>query len=261
MTPLLQYLIAAPIVETVVMIVAFGFFKKTKMIGVIDIFWSLSFFVQTILATAILKPSAERVIVILLMVGIWSLRLTVHLTMRFMKSDKDDPRYDQLRSVWLKDFDFKVFLMFLLQGVSVLLLMGPVVCFTLEAKPLSIFFTASAVVLFATALLGESIADAQLEEFKKRKTECVCKTGLWKYSRHPNYFFEWLVWCAFFVLCIPCEMGAFMIYAPLIMLVLLTKVTGIPPAERLSLEHRGAAFARYQETTSAFFPWFPKERS
>jgi len=259
MTPLLEYLIAAPIIELIVMVIAFVFFQKTKMIGVIDIFWSLSFFIQTVAAVIILKPSIERAIVITMMVGIWSLRLTIHLTTRFLKAKKDDPRYEQLRAAWITDFDSKIFFMYLLQGVSVLILLGPVMCFSVDETSLSIPFTISALVLFAIALIGESIADAQLEQFKKRKTECVCKTGLWKYSRHPNYFFEWLIWCALFILCIPSNMGVFMVYAPVIMYVLLTRVTGVPQAEKLSLEHRGAAFARYQKTTSEFFPWFPKE--
>ena len=259
MRPLLDYLIAAPVIELIVMVIAFGLFQKTKMIGVIDIFWSLSFFIQTIAAVVILKPSLERSVIILAMVGIWSLRLTLHLAARFFKSKKDDPRYEQLRAAWKKDFDLKIFLMYLLQGVSVLILMGPVLCFSADERAISMPYTISAVVLFAIALIGESIADAQLERFKKRKTDCVCKTGLWKYSRHPNYFFEWLIWCALFVLCIPSDMGVFMVYAPIIMYVLLTRVTGVQQAEKLSLEHRGAAFARYQKTTSEFFPWFPKE--
>ena len=261
MTPLLEYLIAAPIIELIVMVIAFGLFQKTKMIGVIDIFWSLSFFIQTIVAIIVLKPSMERAVIILAMVGIWSLRLTVHLAARFIKSKKDDPRYEQLRAAWQNDFAIKIFLMYLLQGVSVLILMGPVVCFTSDGNAISMPYTTASVVLFALAVIGESVADAQLEEFKKRKTDCVCKTGLWKYSRHPNYFFEWLIWCALFVLCIPSNMGVFTVYAPVIMYVLLTRVTGVPQAEKLSLEHRGAAFARYQKTTSEFFPWFPKENA
>lgn len=261
MTPLLEYLIAAPTAELMVMLIAFLLFKKTKMIGVIDIFWTISFLAQTILAIFILKPTKEHAVVIGAMIAVWSLRLSIHLIMRFVKGKKDDPRYDQLRSVWKKDLELKVFLMYLLQGLSVLFLMGPVVCFLLDEKPLSLFFTGAAIALFAIALVGEGAADAQLERFKKKKTECVCTTGLWKYSRHPNYFFEWLIWCALFVLCIPAEMGIFTVYAPITMFILLTRVTGIPQAERLSLEHRGAAFARYQQTTSEFFPWFPKRQS
>lgn len=261
MTPLLHYLIAAPVAELVVMIIAFGFFHKTKIIGVIDVFWTLSFLVQTLLAIFILKPTVDRGIVIGALIAIWSLRLSIHLAARFIRSKKDDPRYDQLRKAWNNDFELKVFLMYLLQGISVLMLMGPVVCFLLDPKPISMIFTTASIVLFGIAIVGESTADAQLEQFKKKKTGCVCTSGLWKYSRHPNYFFEWLIWCALFVLCIPSELGYAMIYAPILMYILLTKVTGVPQAEKLSLEHRGAAFARYQKTTSAFFPWFPKKQA
>ena len=87
----------------------------------------------------------------------------------------------------------------------------------------------------------------------------TCREGLWRYSRHPNYFFEWLVWCAFFAIALPAPGGVWTLAAPLLMLFLVTRVTGIPYTEAQALRSRGADYAAYQATTSAFFPWFPRE--
>ena len=112
------------------------------------------------------------------------------------------------------------------------------------------------------ALLLESVADMQLKNFKvnpanERK---VCREGLWRYSRHPNYFFEWLFWVGVGLGTATLSWGLLLsIASPLLMFFLLTRVTGVPPTEAVALEKRPEAYARYQEEVSAFFPWFPKQ--
>ena len=86
----------------------------------------------------------------------------------------------------------------------------------------------------------------------------VCDFGLWKYSRHPNYFFEWLVWIAYFVFALGSPWAWVGLASPLLMLFFLTRMTGIPPAEARALASRGDAYRDYQRRTSAFIPWFPK---
>jgi steroid 5-alpha reductase family enzyme len=86
----------------------------------------------------------------------------------------------------------------------------------------------------------------------------VCDFGLWKYSRHPNYFFEWLVWIAYFVFALGSPWAWVGLVSPLLMLFFLTRMTGIPPAEARALASRGDAYRDYQRRTSAFIPWFPK---
>jgi steroid 5-alpha reductase family enzyme len=110
-------------------------------------------------------------------------------------------------------------------------------------------------------LLCEWLADRQLTLFKKEPENkgLVCQLGLWRYSRHPNYFFEWLVWVAFFVIACSSEYGIWTIYSPLLMLFLLLKVSGVPLAEKQSLQSKGDLYRQYQATTSEFFPWFRKE--
>jgi steroid 5-alpha reductase family enzyme len=84
---------------------------------------------------------------------------------------------------------------------------------------------------------------------------------LWRYSRHPNYFFEWLVWVGFFVFALGTEDGWIAVFCPAIMLYFLLKVTGVPTAEEQSLKSRGDKYREYQRTTSVFVPWFPRRGS
>ena len=105
-------------------------------------------------------------------------------------------------------------------------------------------------------------ADAQLHRFKqdpanKGKT---CQVGLWHYSRHPNFFFEWLIWVSYALYAMGSPSGAWGWLSPALMLYFVTKVTGIPATEAQALRSRGDEYRKYQQTTSAFFPWPPKKQ-
>ncbi len=114
-----------------------------------------------------------------------------------------------------------------------------------------------------TSVVGESIADRQLERFRADPANKgrVCRDGLWRYSRHPNYFFEWIHWLAYVPLTAGTGWLPYMFIAPLILVLLIVFLTGIPPTEAQSLRSRGEAYREYQRTTSAFFPWFPRRGS
>jgi steroid 5-alpha reductase family enzyme len=128
-----------------------------------------------------------------------------------------------------------------------------------ELHPLEI----AGAVLWLIAISGEAVADAQLAAFKRNSAHKgrVCDVGLWRYSRHPNYFFEWLIWVSFFVFALASPWGWVAILGPASILYLLLRVTGIPMTEEQSIRSRGDAYRRYQQTTSAFVPWFPKKPS
>jgi steroid 5-alpha reductase family enzyme len=104
------------------------------------------------------------------------------------------------------------------------------------------------------------LADRQLTRFRadpanKRKT---CRRGLWRYSRHPNYFFEWLLWTSYVPLSWGSPIFALSLLGPGLLFLFLTRVSGIPPTEAQALASRGDDYRAYQRTTSAFFPWFPR---
>ena len=115
--------------------------------------------------------------------------------------------------------------------------------------------------LWVVAWVGESLADRQLKRFKARPQArgLACREGLWRWSRHPNYFFEWLAWVAFLLLALPAPSGWAALPIPLLMLYFLLRVTGIPATEAQALRSRPEDYPRYQRETSAFVPWFPRE--
>src|SRR5262249_44045583 len=104
--------------------------------------------------------------------------------------------------------------------------------------------------------------DLQLEKFKKDPANKgqTCQVGLWNYSRHPNYFFEWLIWVSYFLFACGSSHGIYSIICPAIMLYLLFKVTGIPATEAQALKSRGDQYRDYQKRVSVFVPWFPKSK-
>jgi steroid 5-alpha reductase family enzyme len=110
------------------------------------------------------------------------------------------------------------------------------------------------------ATVGEATADWQAQRFKRDpgNSAAVVNVGLWRYSRHPNYFFESLVWWGFCIAALDSPWGWITLVCPLFMLYFLLRVTGIPLTEKHSLESRGEAYREYQRTTSRFIPWFPK---
>ncbi|RZL57803.1 MAG: DUF1295 domain-containing protein, partial [Pedobacter sp.] len=114
--------------------------------------------------------------------------------------------------------------------------------------------------IWIIAFFGEMIADKQLAAFKKDPNNMgkVCDTGLWNYSRHPNYFFEWLTWIAYFIFALASPWGLLAIISPAIIFYLLMNVTGVPNNEEQNLRSKPIAYKKYQQTTSAFFPWWKK---
>jgi steroid 5-alpha reductase family enzyme len=117
------------------------------------------------------------------------------------------------------------------------------------------------IVLWLIAVAGESLADYQLKQFKGNPASRgqVCQIGLWHYSRHPNYFFEWLIWMSFFIFALGSPWGILTAYCPALMLFFLIRVTGIPMTEDLAVKTKGEEYRQYQETTSMFVPWFRRK--
>jgi steroid 5-alpha reductase family enzyme len=115
--------------------------------------------------------------------------------------------------------------------------------------------------LFMLALIGESVADAQLAAFKRDPGNrgAVCDRGLWRYSRHPNYFFEWLIWIAYAMFAFASPYGALALAMPAVMLHFLVNVTGLRATEEQALRSKGERYRLYQARTSAFVPWFPRK--
>ena len=233
--------------------------------SLVDVTWSLAFAPVAILYAALSVDGwPTRRLAIALLVSLWSLRLGLYLWRRVASHHpEEDRRYAVLREKWQSNLSGAFLKFFLAQAVLVWLLMLPVwlICQT----PLWAFtgFEKAGFALWVIALCGEGLADAQLRRFKKRNTDRqqVCQDGLWRYSRHPNYFFQSLLWWGLFLMALPAPWGWTAVFAPLAMLWFLLRVTGIPLTEKLAVASKGEAYREYQRTTSALVPWFRKSIS
>lgn len=190
------------------------------------------------------------------LVLVWSVRLTSHLARRLSNSDSEDARYAELRAdaggAWPRwSFVFFQGQAFLAAALSAAALV-PLVAGGAGWRVVDI----AAAVLFVAALGGEALADRQLAAWKREPANRgrTCRAGLWRYSRHPNYFFDWCVWVALALFAVGLPYGMAVWLAPAAMLLLVLKVTGIPPTERRALASRGDDYRRYQRSTNAFFP-------
>jgi steroid 5-alpha reductase family enzyme len=203
-------------------------------------------------------------VLIALMVAVWSIRLGSYLGIR-VAHHAEDVRYNGFRREWGADFQRRMFWFLQAQAAASIIL---AICILLAVRhPATGIRLADwiGVAILAVAIAGEGVADNQLKRFKANPANKggVCNVGLWRWSRHPNYFFEWLVWMSYAVMAADFS-GAYLwgwlaLIGPISMYYLLVYVSGIPPLEALMLKSRGDAFRRYQATTSAFFPLPPRQ--
>lgn len=231
----------------------------------VDVTWSLAFAPVVILYAGIGDGWGPRRIAVAILVASWSLRLGIYLWQRVASHHPDeDPRYAILREKWTENRERKFLGFFLAQALLVWLLTLPV--FLICRNPAEHFATweIAGFAIWAIGLAGEALADWQLKQFKAATAgdaKGICQQGLWRYSRHPNYFFQSLLWWGLFLMALPAEWGWTAILAPLAMLWFLLRVTGIPLTEGLALRKRGDAWRKYQESTSAFVPLPVKTKS
>ncbi len=238
--------------------------RRLDNYGIVDVAWSYAF--AGLAAFYALAGAGEplRRALIGTLAAVWSLRLGTHLLVRVASHHpKEDTRYLQLRRDWAGNFAQKMFGFFQLQAASVVLLGVAFLVPVFNPAPRFHLLEIIGVCLWFVALYGETIADAQLAAFKRDPANRgrVCAVGLWRLSRHPNYFFEWLVWVAFFVFALASPWGWLALIGPASILYLLLRVTGIPLTEEQAVRSKGDAYRRYQQTTSAFVPWFPRQVS
>ncbi len=230
--------------------------------AVVDVGWAFSLGVLAVLAATLGEGYPVRRVLVGLIGAAWSLRLTVHLARR-VASEPEDPRYAELRARWGGDLRLKFLGFFLFQGVLDVVLALPFFLAVIDPEPRIHWMAWAGVVLAVVSVTGEGIADAQLRQFKAdpRNKGQVCRVGLWGWSRHPNYFFDWLIWISFALLGLGSPWGWVGLVAPALMFYFLTRVTGIPATEAHALRSRGEAYRRYQAEVSSFVPWPPRAGS
>lgn len=227
----------------------------------IDVGWVIGIALTVVMLAVSSTGDSLRILILVLMIACWSLRLSYHLLRRITKDPHEDKRYAKLRQLWAQKAHVNFFGLFQFQALlAVLLGIGMLPAF-IDANPVWHMTQTLGVIIWLIGFLGESLADRQLQEFKANPAHkgLTCDVGLWHYSRHPNYFFEWVMWIGYAIYQLQSPFGIWAWGAVIIMLLFLVKLTGIPFSEEMALQTRGEVYRRYQETTSMFIPWFKRK--
>ena len=232
--------------------------RLTGNSGWVDTIWSFATGAGGV-AAALVPAAGPRQIAVAVLIGLWSARLGLHIAKRAARGG-DDPRYAAMARQWGRLWPLYLFVFLEIQAAASLVLVLAVRLAAANPAPFPAATDLAGLVLLIVAVRGEAVADGQLRRFARQHKGAVCDIGLWRWSRHPNYFFEWLGWCAWAVIAFdplhPLSFAA--LGAPVLMYVLLVHVSGIPPLEAHMLASRGERFRAYQAATSAFFPAPPK---
>lgn len=240
--------------------------------SIIDFVWSYSFAICAgVYLVTLWSELSSSVIVFLFCLSIWSVRLGTHLAQRTLNEiEREDVRYQKMRDDWGEDASFRMFRFYVFQAIALTFLCLPLIASVIDqrfhpsetpAKMGIVHWAGFSLVVFA--LLFETLADSQLKAFKEEPENKgkVCDQGLWAWTRHPNYFGEWLVWIGFALLSYNSSFyGIPGVICAGTMFYLLTKVTGIPMTEERLIASRGQSYRDYQNRVSAFWPRPPKNK-
>src|SRR5579863_2057861 len=228
--------------------------------AVVDVGWALCLALLAIYYAFAGPGYTARKFAMAAMVGFWGFRLAGYLLFARVIGHPEEGRYVQLRKEWKRHLALRFLFFFEFQALLDVVLSAPFLIASLNvSSPLGILEKSGAGI-WLVGMIGEAIADMQLHKFKQNPANSgkTCRAGLWKYSRHPNYFFEWLIWVGYAVFALGSPWGWIGLISPALILYFLLGVTGIPATEAQALRSRGDEYREYQRTTSSFLPWFPK---
>jgi steroid 5-alpha reductase family enzyme len=234
--------------------------QKHRDAGIVDVGWALGLGALAVYYGLAGDGLPARRWLVALLGGLWGGRLALHLFFDRILGKPEDGRYQTLRAGWGQNAPAAFFVFFQAQALLDILLSLPFLLAARNPAPRLAPFEVGGALLWLIALLGEATADRQLAAWRADPAHRgrTCRAGLWRYSRHPNYFCEWLIWCAYALIALPAPHGWLALTAPALILVFLFRVTGIPTTEAQALRSRGDDYRRYQRETSVFVPWFPR---
>ncbi len=230
--------------------------RVTGKSGWIDTIWSFAVGSGGVVAALWADGDFARRMVVLALICAWALRLGGHIASR-THGGGEDPRYARLVEEWGERAGIRLFAFLQIQALAAFILVLALYLAATLDLPFPRLIDFAGIFVAIIALGGEAISDLQLARFRGKpqaRTE-VCETGLWRYSRHPNYFFEWLFWCAWPLMALSMPLWSWLsLLAPMLMYWLLVHVSGIPPLEEHMLRSRGDKFRSLQNRVNAFFP-------
>jgi steroid 5-alpha reductase family enzyme len=228
-----------------------------------DVAWGLGFVLLAGVTLARRGTPGARAVLATGLVFVWGVRLAVHILSR-KKNKGEDFRYAEWRAKWGRWFVLRSYAqVFLLQGLFMLIIAWPVILVNSSpaesAAPLG-FLALAGLTLWVLGFFFEAVGDAQLIRFKRDPANRgrIMDRGLWRYTRHPNYFGEALMWWGIFLIALEVPYGWVTVVSPVLITFLLVKVSGVPLLEK---RYAGRPdFEAYARRTSVFVPWFPKKR-
>jgi steroid 5-alpha reductase family enzyme len=235
----------------------------TRNAGIVDVAWAFGTGVLGVwFSLGVSSGDATRGVIIATLVGIWGARLGYYLASRVLR-ESEDGRYRSMRDSLGRWTQPVMFLFFQVQALWGLMFALPMWAAAQSTSLAIAWHDWLGIGVWLIAFTGEVVSDRQLNQFRRDPANKgkVCQTGLWRYSRHPNYFFEWLHWWAYVLIGIGSPWWWVTIAGVVVMYVFLTRVTGIPYTEQQAIRSRGDAYRRYQETTNVFFPFSPSKIS
>lgn len=233
---------------------------RTRNAAVADVAWTCLVAGLGITDAVLADGMLGRRVAIASMIGSWGARLAVFLLYDRVLGKPEEGRYAELRRAHGKRADAWFFPLFQAQAAAAVFFSLPVLLTGTNRSPDFAVVELTAAALWVVGFAGESTADRQLLAFRSDPANegRTCQAGLWRYSRHPNYFFEWVMWMAYALFATAAPYGWIAWVCPAAMLYLLVRVTGIPAAEAQAIRSIGDEYLRYQQTTSAFVPWPPR---
>ena len=230
---------------------------KTRDVSIIDIFWAPGIAAVVDIAALLSDASGPRASAALFLVNLWAVRLAAHI---FARHDGEDHRYAAMRHKFgARWWWWSLVQVFLLQAILMWFIAAPLVTVMLSSRAPMGVLDYLGVGIAAAGFLFEALADVQLARFRldPRNKGKVMDRGLWRWSRHPNYFGESVMWWGFFLLGFSAAGAWWLILSPLVVTLLLLQVSGVTLMED-KIEDRRPAYADYKRRVSAFVPWPPK---
>ena len=255
----LSLLLLVWLVSALAMSLTWAISMRVGNVGYVDVAWAGLMAIAALLAGTLGDGAELHRGLVALLGSLWGVRLCLFLLDRVLH-EPEDGRYQALRAKW-QGSPAKFFAFFQLQAVVVVLFALPFVAAAGHHGRGIDGWVLAAIGIWITSVGGEALADRQLAKFRADPANRgkTCRTGLWNWSRHPNYFFEWLHWFTYVCLAVGGHLFWLSLAGPVVMLLFLYRVSGIPWTEAQALRSRGEDYQRYQHEVSAFFPW-PSKR-
>lgn len=247
----------------VVFLYFFVFFLVAQVLknnSIVDIGWGMGFIIITLVTLVSSGSFTSRSLLVAILITIWGGRLTYHIVKRNW-GKPEDFRYAKWREEWGRWVGPRSFFqVFMLQGVMMLIIGYPIVLVNAAEKTGFVFLDGLGVLIWVVGFFFEAVGDRQLTEFKKKPENKgkIIQSGLWRYTRHPNYFGEVTMWWGIFIIALSVPWGWAGIISPLTITFLMLFVSGVPMLEKKYKDNE--EFQDYAGRTSKFFPWFPKRK-